>query len=559
MTENEISDLLAGKQLVSRERLRKAAALAEGFGRPFTAVLIERGWISKIRLGQTIAAHFGVEFTDWQDRLVPPQVLKLIPEDTAVAKQLMPFARHGKILSVAFANPQDFELINFLQKKTSYRIRPTFSFPEDLATGFAQYKRDLARDFAQIIKQGLPVSGTEQDLAKVAKHIPVIQAFDAILEYAIADRASDIHMEVQEDAALIRFRVDGLLHDVLSLSKAGQAALVARIKVLANLKIDEHRLPQDGRFKFESLGVRIALRVSIIPSFYGENVVLRLLFESEKPRTLEELGFTAGEAAIVRTNIIKTHGMMLVTGPTGSGKTTTLYSILQLLNHPDIKLCTVEDPIEYGIARISQIQVNPLTGLDFATGLRSLLRHDPDIIMVGEIRDAETANTAIQAALTGHLVLSTLHTNDAPSAIPRFLDLGSESFLLASTLKLVIAQRLVRRICPGCRATETPAPSVLADVARLSGRTIASLKKQTFYQGKGCRKCHDTGYRGRFGIYELFEVTPAIEPLIRDRAPVSQIHQTAVKAGMITMFGDGVAKALSGLTTLEEVLRVSRE
>lgn len=560
MTDVELGQLVLTKKLLSKDALAEAEQVATGFGAPLATVLVDRGYVPKTTLGEALAEYYGVDYAPWEDQVVDKAALTLIPEETAITKQLMPLRITGGVLEVAFSNPQDYELRNFLEKKTSYRIRPFFSFPDDLARGYIQYKGNLKEDFAKILKEGLPTTTSDADLGKLAQDIPVVQGLDSILQHAIADRASDIHVEGQEESALVRFRIDGILHDVLTLPKSAQAALVARVKILANLKIDEHRLPQDGRFKVIMLGSDVALRVSIIPGFYGENVVLRLLFESEKPKSLLELGLTKDQATVIEANIKKSHGMMLVTGPTGSGKTTTLYSVLNLLNNPGVKLVTVEDPIEYGIARISQIQVNPLTGLDFAAGLRSLLRHDPDIIMVGEIRDRETTATAIQAALTGHLVLSTLHTNDAPSAVPRLLDLGSEPYLLASTLELIVAQRLVRRLCSDCRAADSLRdPLLIKEVSELAGLKATQLQGMSIWVARGCPACRHTGYLGRLGIYELFDITPPIQELIRNRQPAEVLRQAAQQGGMVTMFADGVSKATQGLTTLEEVLRVSRE
>lgn len=558
MTDAELGTLLRKKTVLSEHRLADAEQQAIAFGKPLQTTLIERGFLSKRNLGRTLAEHYGVTYFDTSTLKISAELQTLIPEATAEKNQLLPIHKDGKLLVVAMVDPTDFEAINFIQKRTSLQVKPVLIFDDDLYRGLAAYKRDIVQVFQLLLASGL---GTEHtgDLGKVAEDIPVVQALTTVLEFAVAERASDIHFEGDEEDFLIRFRVDGILRDVLRLPKQAQAALVARIKILSNLKIDEHRLPQDGRFRIDSIGQRVALRVSVIPSFYGENVVLRLLFESERPRTLEELGFSKEQAEVVIRASKKTHGMLLVTGPTGSGKTTTLYSVLHLLNEPGVKVCTVEDPIEYGIMRLSQIQVNPLTGLDFATGLRALLRHDPDIIMVGEIRDSETANTAVHAALTGHLVLSTLHTNDAPTAIPRFLDLGSEAFLLGSTLNLVIAQRLVRKICLDCRRSIKPPHPMLVEIAEISGQSVRSLTHAKFFSGKGCENCQKTGYRGRIGIYELFEVTDRIMPLILNKQPAEKLRRAAILDGMIPMFSDGLTKARAGQTTLEEILRVSRE
>lgn len=558
MTDQALAELLAKKEILPAKRLAEAVQQAKAFSKPLVATLVDRGFISKRNLGRTIAAAYGVDAYEPKRADITTELQALIPEETAAKYQLLPVKRSGQTLVVAMADPSDFEAINFIQKRTSLRVEPRFIFEADLYRSLAAYKRDIQAVFQALLVSGLG-GDTSGDLTKMAQDIPVVQALNTVLEFAIAERASDVHFEGEEQEFLIRFRVDGILRDVLRLPKQAQAALVARIKILANLKIDEHRLPQDGRFRYDSLGQEIALRVSVIPSFYGENVVLRLLFESERPRTLHELGFSKEQEAVVVATSRKTHGMLLVTGPTGSGKTTTLYSILHLLNEPGVKICTVEDPIEYGIARLSQIQVNPLTGLDFAAGLRALLRHDPDVIMVGEIRDGETATVAIHAALTGHLVLSTLHTNDAPTAIPRFLDLGSEAFLLGSTLNLVIAQRLVRVLCQECKRPSRPAAPILTEIAAISGESVRSLRRTTFLGARGCAACHGGGYQGRIGIYELFQVSERITPLILEKAPIEQIRQAAVRDGMVTMFADGLTKAKAGLTTLEELLRVSRE
>ena len=354
---------------------------------------------------------------------------------------------------------------------------------------------------------------------------------------------------------VVRFRIDGVLHDIIKQPRGIEDALVARIKILSNLKIDEHRVPQDGRYKFTINNEVVALRISIIPGFYGENVVMRLLHESQRPLSLEELGLSGEGLEIIKRNISKPHGMILVTGPTGSGKTTTLYSILNILNTIDVKICTIEDPIEYGVGRVSQIQVNEKTGLTFAAGLRALLRHDPDIIMVGEIRDKETAEIAVHAALTGHLVLSTLHTNTAAGAIPRLLDMGIEDYLLASTLNVVIAQRLVRKINPEVVTKYEPEPDLIKKFEKAFG---VDLKGQNFYQGRSDSK-EIKPYKGRLGLYEVLPVTESVRSVIVEKSSTDMIQKTAVEEGMTTMLQDGINKVSSGLTTIEEVLRVVQE
>ena len=399
-------------------------------------------------------------------------------------------------------------------------------------------------------------SAIEKEINGPVDKISIIKLVDLLIEYAYQARASDIHIDPGEDKVKIRLRIDGVMQTVFAIDKSIQEEIISRIKVLSDLRIDEHQAPQDGRFKFKLKDNFIALRVSILPAFFGENVVLRILPESARPLSFEELGVTGHNLELVKTNIRKPHGMILVTGPTGSGKTTTLYSILNILNTTEVKICTIEDPVEYGITRVNQIQINPAAGLTFGAGLRSLLRHDPDIVMVGEIRDQETAEMAIHSALTGHLVLSTLHTNDAAGAIPRFLDMGAEGFLVASTVNLVIAQRLVRKICHACIGEYKPSAEVLAYLAKF---TDAKELSQTFYRGKGCSECGNRGYKGRVGIYEALEINDEIRKLVIERVSAEEIKAAAIKNGMVPLIRDGINKASGGITTIEEALRVMRE
>jgi type IV pilus assembly protein PilB len=402
----------------------------------------------------------------------------------------------------------------------------------------------------------------------------VIRVVDTLLEYAIFEKASDIHIEPQETSLTVRYRIDGVLHDVMTLPKMIQPALVARIKVLANLKIDEHRLPQDGRFKVEKDGYRFSLRVSTIPVFDGEKVVMRLLDESSKAMSLEQLGFLPEQLEVVERNIRKPHGMLLVTGPTGSGKSTSLYAILTILNTQAVNISTIEDPVEYRIARANQMQVNPKIGLTFAIGLRALLRQDPNIIMIGEIRDQETAEEAVHAAMTGHVVLSTLHTNSAAGALPRLLDIGVEPYLIASTTNAVMGQRLVRVLCPECNEPYKPDEATLKTLTqqfnlekmmgiyerrKMLKEGVKSFTDLEFRKPKGCDKCGPTGYKGRLGLHEILEVTPEIANMIMEHKPAQDIQDVAEKNGTIIMWQDGFIKALEGITTLEEVLRVSKE
>ena len=559
--DEKLYQILLKSKFIKKEDVDDAYKSASELDRSFFDTVIFRGLISEDSLSQLIADNINVPYISLKNKIVSDEILSLVPENLARNYRMVPFAKTEKDISLAMEDPDNFEAIEIIKRRTGLSVKPFFSSKMDLSKALNQYKRDISKKFKDIIaenvkKASLVESENIKELIKKASDLPVIKILDTLLEYAVAENASDLHTETLGDSLLIRLRIDGVLHDVLSLPKEIQPAIVARIKVLSNLKIDEHRIPQDGRFKFQIDQSYIAFRVSIIPAFFGENIVLRVLPESARPLSLEELGIAGKNLELLRENIRKPHGMILVTGPTGCGKTTTLYSLLTILNTTKVKICTVEDPIEYGINRVNQIQVNPITGLTFAAGLRSLLRHDPDIIMVGEIRDEETADMAIHSALTGHLVLSTLHTNDAPSTLPRFLDMGAEGYLIASTLNLAIAQRLVRRICSSCTEVFKPAKEIIDHLAQLSGK---DLSKQKFYQGKGCDKCHLSGYKGRIGIYEMMENNEELRKLTLIKSSTDEIKRSAIKNGMITMLDDGLDKIGAGLTTIEEVLAAVRE
>lgn len=548
-----LQKLLWDKQLLTKELLDQAVLLAPSLGKSFADTLIFKHYIEEDTLGKVMAEGMGVGYINLKSQTIPDDVLNLVPEDAAVTHKLVPFARSGNELQVAMSDPSDFGIINFLEKQTGLIIKPFFAFQNHIHEAQSQYKKDIRAAFEKILKE-VQQNAPQGDLAKVAEEAPIVQMLETIIDYAIAENASDIHIEGQESNMIIRFRIDGTLRDVLILNSTLQPALVARIKVLCNLKLDEHRLPQDGRFKFEHTGARIAMRVSIIPSFFAENVVMRLLPEATKAMTLEEVGFTPANAELVVQQIKAPNGIILLTGPTGSGKTTTLYSIIEMLNKPEVSIVTIEDPVEYGMPRVSQIQVNAETGLDFASGLRSILRHDPNIIMVGEIRDQDTADISMNASLTGHLVLSTLHTNDAPSSIPRLIDLGVEPYLITATLRMVVAQRLVRRLCQKC-AQPTPIPdTLLQHIAELTGFSIDELKSKQFMEAQGCPECTG-GYKGRIGIHELLVVNEAISELILTRPSNDKMREVAIQSGMYTMVQDGIAKAAAGLTTITEILR----
>lgn len=559
LTREQLEKILLDAKLISIDKLNEAKGAAESFAKPLEEILAAKNLVSEDKILNAVADYFKVPPAPIKKKIIPIEVLETIPEAAARTHQVIPFEKEKRVLRVAMTDPQDFETIEFIKKKTDLKVEVFYIDPKNLRDLLGQYKKNIKREFAKIIEENISKTKIGDELTKAAEELPVIKVLDTIMQYAVAERASDIHIENSEDKVIIRFRVDGVLRDIISLNKDISPALIARVKILSNLKIDEHRQPQDGRFKYSQDDYEISIRVSIIPSFYGENVVLRLLFESERPKSLEELGITGKNAEVIKSSITKAHGMILVTGPTGSGKTTTLYSIMNMLNSTEVKICTVEDPIEYGISRISQIQVNPQTGLTFAAGLRALLRHDPDIIMVGEIRDADTANIAIHSALTGHLVLSTLHTNDAPSAIPRFIDMGAEPFLVASTVNVVIAQRLVRKICEHCKVEVSPNKEIIKEFSISSNIKETQLLKLKYYHGKGCQECGNLGYKSRIGIYEIFEMDDDLRMLVLKKSVVGEIRTMAEKKGMVSLVKDGLVKIDQGMTTIEEVLRVTKE
>lgn len=463
--------------------------------------------------------------------------------------------------------------MEFIHKKVDKPIEVWLASTSSIRETLAKYEGTLEADLQQVIDEAKHVTEEGKDDSKAAEDLPIIKIADSILRHAILKGASDIHIEPTEDKLIVRYRIDGILHDMMVLPKAVLAGVVARIKILSNLKIDEHRLPQDGRFKLESDDYNVAFRVSTLPVFDGEKIVMRLLDESGKGVTLDGVGMTEKDLKMFRDNIAKPNGMILVTGPTGSGKTTTLYAAVRELNTAEVNISTIEDPIEYRMQRVNQTQVQPKIGLTFSNGLRALVRQDPDIIMVGEIRDEETASLAVNAALTGHLVLSTLHTNSAAGAVPRLMDMKVEPFLIASTLNLVMAQRLVRRLCENCRKQvpidETMLTSLrdILDVDHmfqvLKSQQLVSADSTwetiQIYQPVGCTKCQ-AGYKGRVGIYEMFEMTPSMQELLTPTVTSEALEQAAKKdQGMISMLEDGVSKVIQGLTSVEEVLRVAKE
>jgi type IV pilus assembly protein PilB len=575
--ENQLKAFLVDAGLIDEKKFDLISEKAKKMKKKIEDLLISEGIIKKDQLLKLEAYILGIPFINLEKEKIDPEVLRIIPEPIARAHNIIAYRKKGNDLEVAMLDPEDLQTIEFIKKTSNLRILPRLTNEESIKSALRQYSQTLEAEFSEIIKKEAGEIKTikeeemveeKLELKKVAEELPIIKIVDTLLKHAILQRASDIHIEPLEKEVLVRYRIDGILREAMLLPKKVAPGIVARIKVLSNLKLDEHRLPQDGRFKVETPDYKYSVRVSILPVFDGEKVVMRLLPETARAFTLEELGLRGLGLENVQEALKKPIGMILVTGPTGSGKTTTLYSMLEILNTPAVNISTIEDPIEYRMPRINQTQVNPKIGLTFASGLRALVRQDPDIIMVGEIRDEETASLAVNAALTGHKVLSTLHTNTAAGAIPRLIDMKVEPFLLSSTLNLIIAQRLVRRLCEG-KEKYYLSEHQLKELSKYCNleKVLKILKEEKivppnakwqnipFYRPKPTKECPD-GYKGRIGIFEVLSVSETIKNLIVQKATSDEIQKQAEKEGMISMVEDGLIKAVQGITSIEEVLRV---
>lgn len=563
-TLEEVKQIVEKSGKVNPEDLNKAVVDAQHLEASLGEVLVGRRLIKEEELGSILAAARGLTYVDLKSIDVPKEILHLIPEEFAMARHVVPFRLEGEVLLVAMEDPADLEATEFVKKQTGREIHPVYTDKRGIQHALRGYKGTLKEEFAQLVEESVAKTTVGRvSLNELAKDISIVKAIDTLLEFAILENASDLHLEPLANEVIVRYRIDGVLNDVLTLPLELHPALVARVKILANLKLDETRLPQDGRMQFKSEeGKKVSLRVSVLPTVQKEKVVLRVLEEVLQYFSLSSLGLYPDQIEIVNRSIIKPHGMVLVTGPTGSGKTTTLYTILGLLNTAGVNISTVEDPVENRIRRVNQTQVNPQAGYTFANGLRSLLRQDPDIIMIGEIRDQETAKIAVNAAMTGHLVLSTLHTNDAPGAIPRMLDLGVEPFLLASTLELVVAQRLVRKICPFCKSPDPQPKDWASELKRIVEdetelKHILELLPTKYVRGQGCAKCRYSGYKGRSGLFEVMGIDEEMRDLITSRTAATKIRNEALKKRMRTILVDGIKKVRDEMTTIDEVLRVS--
>lgn len=593
-------ELVKASTKVNEEQLKNLVDQGRSSKKPLQELVLQSDILSEKDLTRFYAAHIDVPFVEIIPKNLRKDVLKLIPEHIARQYNVVLFDvdEDGSKL-LAMEDPDDVQAINFLQKQLGTSIKIFIATHSNIQASLDQYRSNIASELTQVIASGEEASNEDEAAeeevseADVAEDSPIAQTVNLIIQDAIKQTASDIHIEPREDYVSVRYRVDGQLRETNKLPKKVLLALVSRIKILSNLKIDERRAPQDGRFKINVGSGQYALRVSTLPITDGEKVVMRILNESSKAQTLEELGFWGISLERLQQALTRPHGMILFTGPTGSGKSTSLFSILSLLNLPTVNISTVEDPVEYKIPGVNQVQVNPMAGMNFANGLRALLRQDPNIIMVGEIRDSETANLAVQAALTGHLVFSTLHTNNAATCLPRLLDMGIEPFLIASTVRAVVAQRLVRKLVPEGVESYKPDEATLKRIASAFGLASAvdmqrlhalelqaiegrigilglsdqpdpshaqpSTSEQTIEKLWRLKGSIGSSFRGRIGIYEVLEMSPELQKLIVGDTPSEAIQAQATAEGMITMQTDGLIKALRGITTLEEVMRVTSE
>jgi len=590
ISDSSIEKILRQGEVISESQLAELKMEAERTHHSLQTIILERKVLSEVQLGQKIGEYINVPFVTIEPKDIPDDVLKRIPEHIARQYNVVLFAADDNgVLSLAMEDPDDVQALNFIQKEIGYNIKVFLATKNNILDCLENYRGNITDELDEVvsIQSGAEAESQNVSEEEISENSPIAQTVNLLLEYAIKSGASDIHIEPREEFVQVRYRIDGVLKEVNKLPRNVQGALVSRIKILSNLKIDERRVPQDGRFKIKVSGKQYALRVSTLPIADGEKIVMRILDESNQAVALDSLGYWGLSLSTLKDAMAQPNGMILVTGPTGSGKSTSLFSVLSELNTPDVNISTIEDPVEYKIPGVNQTQTNAKAGMTFASGLRALLRQDPNIIMVGEIRDGETANLGVQAALTGHLVFSTLHTNNAATCLPRLLDMGIEPFLIASTVKAVIGQRLVRRLCMHCRQQYVPDAGELAYIVQMfnlkqgSMQRLHALEQQAAADKiggntplgstdvtiqylwrpnpEGCDECGHNGFKGRVGIYEVLGISIPIQKMITANATSNEIQQQAITEGMVTMQTDGFIKSLRGVTTLEEVLRATRE
>ena len=590
VSDETVEKLLKQGGIVNDSQLDELKTLAKRSKQSLQETVIDQKVVSDEKLTKMIGELIDVPFVRIEPKDILDDVLKKIPEHIARQYNVVLFAINDDgSLSLAMEDPDDVQALNFIQKEIGYNTKVFLATKSNILDCLENYRGDMNDELDEVISVQKDASAEDQNVSQddFAENSPIAQTVNLLLEYAIKSNASDIHIEPREDYVQVRYRIDGVLKEVNKLPRNVHGALVSRIKILSNLKIDERRVPQDGRFKIKVSGKQYALRVSTLPIADGEKVVMRILDESNQAISLDKLGYWGLSLATVKDAMAQPNGMILVTGPTGSGKSTSLFSILSELNTPDVNISTIEDPVEYKIPGVNQTQTNAKAGMTFASGLRALLRQDPNIIMVGEIRDGETANLGVQAALTGHLVFSTLHTNNAATCLPRLLDMGIEPFLIASTVKAVIGQRLVRRLCMNCRQEYVPNAEELSYIVQMFSLKQGSIQRLHELEGQafadkiggdtpmgstdvtiqrlwrpnpeGCDECNHVGCKGRVGSYEVLGISVPIQKMITANATSNDIQEQAISEGMVTMQTDGLIKSLRGVTTIEEVLRATRE
>jgi type IV pilus assembly protein PilB len=552
----KLIDYLVKGDFITQEQALDFQKLSEIRKISFEEVLLEKEIFTDQQLGQVIADIHQWKFVDLTQEVIDKQVLNLIPAEVAKAQNVIAFGLNGERIKIAMGNPDNSTLVHLLQKTLGRPVIIYFSTPQAIKKSLYHYQKEIKDRFAKLIE-----SHAQEAAFGEARDSAIVKIVDLLFWEGYKKGASDIHIEPQLNIVSIRFRIDGVMHDIVSLPKAIHTLLVTRLKVLSKLRTDEHQAPQDGKIQFKFEDENADIRVSILPTTKGENIVLRLLSETSGSYSLEELGLAERDYNILRENIKKPWGLILATGPTGSGKTTSLYAILKILNRREVHIATIEDPVEYNMDNLTQVQVNPKAKLTFASGLRSIVRQDPNIIMVGEIRDEETASIAVNSAMTGHLVLSTLHTNDAATTLPRLSDMKIQPFLVSSTVNIAIAQRLLRKICQKCIYSYEVTPAELQKTVNQSvvEQLSQGKPKILLYKGKGCPVCHNSGYSGRIGVFEVLEMSNDIRELILKNADSDQIKTKAIEAGMTTMFEDALAKVRRGVTTVEEMLRVIKD
>ncbi len=562
-----LADILVSQGALAPDRAKQVKMAEIQSGKPQEEILTGQNLVSEEALTKAKAVFYNIPFIDLVTVPTSPEAINLLPQEVAERFRVYPVSvdSAAKQMFLAMADPLDLTAIEFIEQKTGLRVKPQAAVPSKVDEFIStRYTTELSQQVTEAMKE----VGTEEEKEKtvdvsktgIIREEKVSEIVSHILDFAMRARASDVHVEPQEKVTRVRYRIDGILQEKLTIPKNLHDSLVSRIKILSGMKIDEKRIPQDGRFNFKAGENEVDLRVSSLPTSWGEKIVMRLLKKSGGVPELTELGLRGTALKNLQDAVLRPHGIIIICGPTGSGKTTTLYSLISKINTSKVNIVTLEDPVEYKIAGVNQVQINPGAGLTFASGLRSFLRQDPNIILVGEIRDRETAELAIQASLTGHLVFSTLHTNDASGALPRLLDMGAEPYLLASSMTAIVAQRVVRKIHDKCKVSYTPDPKITADMKQVLGNLWPEGKEIKLYKGQGNDdECGGSGYFGRVGIFEVLPVTEKIARLILQRSPASDIEKQAREEGMITLKQDGFYKALQGETSIEEILRVAQE